>query len=229
MRIDRYNLAGVWLDGGAGVVGTSEVVGRILCQNFTEDGDCSAPGVVTDGPLFGQDGIHVAGGASLALTDSSVSSNLVNGTGAPVRGSTTGNENLAVAAGVRLTGADAAASLITRNNITDNGYGVVNDGDPVPAPENWWGLRYMPAGPNPGPEVSPATNPPFPENPVNGAARPALARRRSRSSRPERPAVGSAHGAVPERAGADADERRRAGRDARRRRRRRSRAAARSR
>ena len=68
-------------------------------------------------------------------------------------------------------------SLITKNNIVDNAYGVYNveaDGTtasavPVPAPANWWGLRFTPPTPNTGPAVSPTTNPPVPENPVNSA------------------------------------------------------------
>jgi hypothetical protein len=105
-----------------------------------------------------------------------VTQNLVNGEGAPVRNSDTNNANLWVGAGVRLQGADNANSLITRNNIVDNAYGVENwvadstAANPVPvnAPDNWWGLRFQPAVPNTGPAISPTTNPPVPENPVNG-------------------------------------------------------------
>jgi hypothetical protein len=93
-----------------------------------------------------------------------------------------GREHLPMAAGIRLTDADAGNSLITRNNIVDNAYGVLNlaaDGSTaspvaVPAPDNWWGLRYtsLPPGTttiNPGPAVDPPFNPPVPENPVNSA------------------------------------------------------------
>jgi hypothetical protein len=178
-RIDRYNAAGVWIDGASadGSVDTSEVVGRVLCQNFEANGNCSNPGVVTTGPLFGQDGVHATGLAAATVTNSIVTQNVTNGTGAPIRNSATNNDNLDEAAGIRLAGADVAGSLITRNNIVDNGYGVINvDGGgaasaaPVAAEQNWWGLRLQPATPNTGPAVSPLTNPPFPENPVNGVA-----------------------------------------------------------
>jgi hypothetical protein len=186
-RVDRYNAAGLFVAGlpdlgGAlvdnrAVVNASEIVGRILCQNFAANGNCSAPGLVTSGPLFGQDGVHVTGQARATVQNSMVTSNLVNGTGAPVRNAATGNDNLTAGAGVRLVGADAANSLITKNNIVDNAYGVYNveaDGTtpsavPVPAPMNWWGLRFTPLTPNSGPAVSPTSNPPIPENPVNEA------------------------------------------------------------
>jgi hypothetical protein len=192
-RIDRYNRAGVLIDGGApvdnrGLVNASEVVGRVLCQNFAADGNCSAPGLVTTGPLFGQDGVHVTDGARATVQSSIVTQNLVNGTGAPVRQTfaangtlqnpgTDGNANLSLGAGIRLVGANAAGSLITRNNIVDNAYGVFNaaaDGTTpsavaVPAESNWWGLRFTPPPINNGPAISPPFNPPVPENPVNGA------------------------------------------------------------
>ena len=80
---------------------------------------------------------------------------------------------------------------MTRTNIVDNAYGVLNaaaDGtadaaNPFKAENNWWGLcspvgtsrcNSEPAGNaqpvNTGPGVSPPSNPPYPENPVNGAA-----------------------------------------------------------
>ena len=80
---------------------------------------------------------------------------------------------------------------MTRTNIVDNAYGVLNlAGDntadaanPLKAENNWWGLcspvgtnrcNGEPPGntqpPNNGPAVSPTTNPGYPENPVNGAA-----------------------------------------------------------
>ena len=88
---------------------------------------------------------------------------------------TDGNANLPKSAGVRLVGADPANSLIAGNNILDNGYGVINveaDGTTasavaVPAPTNYWGVRFTPST-NTGPLISPAFNPPVPENPVNG-------------------------------------------------------------
>jgi hypothetical protein len=199
VRVDRYNRAGIFIDGAGvvdnrGAVNASEVVGRILCQNFAADGNCSAPGLVTTGPLFGQDGLRTEAGARLSLANSHVTSNLVNGTGAPVRttcnnsgttctNNTTNNDNLDEAAGVRLVDADAAHSSITGTNLVDNAYGVLNvlaDGTTanpvaVTAENNWWGLRFTgggvgnPVPPNPGPAISPTINPPIPENPVNGS------------------------------------------------------------
>ncbi len=207
-RIDRYNRAGVLISGLAsgsttlidnrGVLNASEVVGRIFCQNFAADGNCGTPyggnnappppAPATTGPLFGQDGILVTGRARATVQNSSISSNVTQGEGAPVRQAfnsqgtqtnpgTAGNEHLWRSAGIRLVGADAANSLITKNNIIANGYGVYNaeaDGTtpsavPVDAPNNWWGLRGTPPPTNNGPAISPTYNPPIPENPVNGA------------------------------------------------------------
>jgi hypothetical protein len=170
------------------------------------DGDCEAsnddtaippPLPLTTGPLFGQDGVRASAGASVQMSGDTVSSNLVNGAGSPVQSvyaptpdndpyplgdHRENNKNLHLAAGVRLVG--AAASTITRSNITDNAFGVLNvaaDGTsaataPVDARGNWWGLRTgTVALPTPGPAVwsdvvTPTTpNPPVPENPVNGS------------------------------------------------------------
>jgi hypothetical protein len=80
-------------------------------------------------------------------------------------------------------------SRIGTSNITDNAYGVLNvandgvtaqTGNPnateqqtwgnlIKAEGNWWGLRYSSVT-NPGPAISPTTNPQVPENPVNGTA-----------------------------------------------------------
>jgi len=198
VRVDRYNRAGVYVEGLPGSeaplvdlrlsIDASEVVGRILCQNFAENGNCSAPGLVTTGTLFGQDGVRVGGQARASVTGSSITSNLTNGENAPVRQAfnaagvetnpgTANNANLPLSAGIRLADADAANSLIERNNILDNGYGVINalaDGTTanpvaVPAPMNYWGVRFTPPPVNNGPAISPAVNPPVPENPVNGA------------------------------------------------------------
>ena len=172
------------------------------------DGDCQPSGgsnpippplPLTTGPLFGQDGVRVTAGASVQVSDTAISSNFVHGNGAPV-GSVfaptpnndpyplgnhaENNQNLRLGAGVRLVG--AAASSVTRSNIADNAFGVLNttlDGHtnntatPVQAQDNWWGLRAgavtLPtSGPGVWPNVvSPSAttyNPPIPENPVNG-------------------------------------------------------------
>jgi hypothetical protein len=195
-RVERYNRVGVLIDGATddlapytasgvvnrGVIANSNIVGKLVCTNFTTNGNCSSSGspgnnLTTTGALFGQDGVRVTAGASVALTGNTISQNLVHGTGAPTRGAATNNANLALGAGVRLVG--AAASTATRNNILDNAYGAINvglDGTtpntavPFAAENNWWGLRSTGSTlPNAGPAISPASNPPFPENPVNGA------------------------------------------------------------
>ena len=212
-RIDEYNTVGLLIDGGTtgtfpvtasgvdvrGVVSATQIVGRSLCWDSNVDGECRGaispgnpePRPIPDGPLFGQDGIRLAAGARGAISGSLITQNLVQGTGAPVRNSTTNNANLPKAAGLRLVGADAANSSVTRTNIVDNAYGVINAAadnaadapNPLSAEINWWGLcspiasgrcNGEPNGntqpPNNGPAVSPTTNPGYPENPVNGAA-----------------------------------------------------------
>ncbi len=185
-RVDRYNTVGLLVEGRpnrAELVGDS-VVGKDLCTQAAQTGDCSDPQPIRAGRLFGQDGVRVTSGARVTVTDTLLSQNLVHGAGSPVRAtaaapaSATGNEHLARAAGVRLVG--AAASSVTRSNVVDNAYGAHNTTDgsapnvlvPLEAEDNWWGLRYGTGAfnplTNPGPAISPATNPPIPENPVNG-------------------------------------------------------------
>jgi hypothetical protein len=201
-----------------GILTSDEIAGRNSCQNYNDptaggptiiDGNCQPSGgtnpippplPLTTGPLFGQDGVRVTAGASVQVSDTTISSNFVHGDGAPV-GSVfaptpnndpyalgnhaENNQNLRLGAGVRLVG--AAASSISRSNITDNAFGVLNTGlnglsnnstTPVQAQNNWWGLRAGAVGlPTPGPALWPdvaapsATtyNPPIPENPVNGS------------------------------------------------------------
>lgn len=193
-RVDRYNRIGVLVDGAesdtvplvsSGVrpraeIVASEIVGRNECVNYEADGFCGSGstqpvGELTDGPLFGQDGVRVNAGATTTISSSLLSQNRVNGTGAPVRNSATNNANLSLGSGIRLQ--NAVASTITTSNIVDNAYGAYNvlaDGMsaatvPLVATNLWWGLRYT-ATTNPGPAVSPTTNPDIPENPVNGVA-----------------------------------------------------------
>ena len=194
-RVDKYNAAGILLDGATGdtlpltasgvtsqgILGQNQIIGRTLCVNFEVNGNCSNPQIATNGPLYGQDGVRVTAGSSVSITDTLVSQNLAQGTLAPTRGAAANNENLNKAAGVRLIG--AATSQLIRSNIVNNSYGVFNVGldgttantaTPVRAENNWWGLRGTAAGgtnpppPNTGPAISPTTNPPIPENPVNG-------------------------------------------------------------
>jgi len=168
-RVEKYNSAGIVLQ-GAGSNGTltgDQIVGRTVCINYEADGNCSSPAIESAGPLFGQDGVRVVGGATAALTDDTVSQNLVQGSGAPVAGSPQNNSNLSLGAGVRLT--DAGNASITHTNIVDNAYGVLADGatPTVAAEDNWWGL-WATAPANGGPQISPPSNPNAPENPVNG-------------------------------------------------------------
>jgi hypothetical protein len=224
-RVDKYNRVGVLIDGaqndfapftasGAvnwGVITASQIIGRTLCVNYAGTGNCNTPGVVTTGPLFGQDGLRVTNGSYASVDSSLISQNLVNGTGAPVRlvngPDPTNNANLNKGAGVRFAGARLTSystatgvvvdSRIQRSNIVDNAYGAINVaadgvtanvGLPIPdtrnnsspgygpllkAENNWWGVRNFGTGATtPPPEISPTTNPPVPENPVNGASAP---------------------------------------------------------
>lgn len=178
----------------ANLVGNS-IVGRTQCTAFNTPtpppyvlggpaatpannlpGNCSSVTPTTVGPTFGQDGVRVTSGSVVNITNNTISANFVHGTGAPTQNSATNNANLPLGAGVRLIG--AGASTINASNLTDNAYGVnnvaldgttANTGTPVNAENNFWGLRTN-ATLNAGPAVSPVTNPPYQENPVNGAA-----------------------------------------------------------
>ena len=210
-RVDKYNQIGILIDGaqndaapfvgsGAinwGVITASQIIGRTECVNFAGTGSCGNVGLLTSGPLFGQDGLRVTAGSYASVDSSLISQNLVNGTGAPTRNSATNNENLTLGAGARYVGAKIAQyasatgqvvySRIDTSNIVDNAYGVLNvandgttavtgnpnatqlqsQGNLLKAENNWWGLRFN-SQTNPGPAISPTTNPQVPENPVNG-------------------------------------------------------------
>jgi hypothetical protein len=159
-RVDKYNQAGILIDGAtndtaplvasgtidSAYITATQVVGRTECINYQGTGSCSSVGLLTTGPLFGQDGIRVTSGARAKVSDSLISQNLVNGTGAPTRTTiaangtitpnTTNNANLALGAGIRLVGAGLTSysssngqvilSSATTSNITDNAYGVLN-------------------------------------------------------------------------------------------------------
>ena len=172
-----------------------QIVGRTQCSAFNTPtappyvlggagatnalelpGNCATVSLTGTGTTFGQDGVRVTAGSTVAITDTTISGNLVHGTGAPTYNSATNNANLVLGAGVRLIG--AGVSSIQRSNLIDNAYGVVNvqlDGTtantvvPLSAENNFWGLRTNATG-NFGPAVSPTTNPPYQENAVNGTA-----------------------------------------------------------
>jgi hypothetical protein len=194
-RVDRYNKAGILIDGAtndtppltpsgalneATITGTS-VVGRLRCIDFETNGNCATVGTLTTGTLFGQDGLRVTAGSTAAIHSSAFFQNFVNGTGAPVFSPNSGapvstnNGNLSLGSGIRMIG--AGASTVAQSNIADNHYGLYNVGldgttpnttTPVVAEGNWWGLRRTGTTTNLGPQISPATNPAEYENPVNG-------------------------------------------------------------
>lgn len=177
-----------------GVLVGTQVIGRIQCRTFNTPtpppyvlggagatpaldlpGNCATVGRTLVGPTFGQDGIKVVAGSSLSVVDTTIAQNLVNGTAAPTPGAVTNNANLPLGAGIRLVG--AGPSTVANSNVVDNSYGIFNVGldgvtpntdDRVLAENNWWGLRTN-APSNPGPAISPTTNPALQENPVNGA------------------------------------------------------------
>ncbi|HET6507229.1 MAG TPA: Ig-like domain-containing protein [Baekduia sp.] len=159
-RVDKYNQVGILIDGAtndtapltssgtvnSAVITASQIVGRTECVNYAGTGNCSSVGLLTTGPLFGQDGIRVTAGARMKVSDTLISQNLVNGAGAPVRTTvsssgtvtpnSTNNANLALGAGIRLVGASLTSysssngqvvySSASSSNITDNAYGVLN-------------------------------------------------------------------------------------------------------
>jgi hypothetical protein len=149
-RVDKYNKIGILIDGSQndaapfipsgtvnwGVITASQIIGRTECVNYAGTGSCPSVGLLTSGPLFGQDGLRVTNGSYATVDSSLISQNLVNGTGAPTRNSTANNANLTLGAGVRYVGAKmtqwASAtglvinSRIDRSNIVDNAYGALN-------------------------------------------------------------------------------------------------------
>ena len=84
-RIDKYNGAGILLDGATndylqnletpatlvasgvtsrGILGQNQIVGRTLCVNYEPTGNCSNPQIATNGPRYGQDGVRVTAGST---------------------------------------------------------------------------------------------------------------------------------------------------------------------
>ncbi len=194
------------------IVTNTVIAGRNSCQSYNDFtaggatdpdlgrlivGDCQPSGSGATGvrpplplyvgPNFGQDGVRVTAGASVQMSGSTISSNLVHGANAPIGtvlaptpnndpfalGShAENNQNLLLGAAVRLVG--AAASSVTQTNLTDNAFGVLNttlDGlnnntaAPVAAQNDYWGLRVGSSSaaiplPTPGPAVWPNTTSP---------------------------------------------------------------------
>jgi hypothetical protein len=160
------------------------ILGRLIVGDCQPSGS-GATGVrpplpIYAGPDFGQDGVRVTAGASVQISGSTISSNLVHGANAPIGtvlaptpnndpfalgNHAENNQNLRLGAGVRLVG--AAASSAKQSNITDNAFGVLNttlDGlnnntaTPVAAQNDYWGLRVGSSSapiplPTPGPAV----------------------------------------------------------------------------
>ncbi|WP_157592697.1 Ig-like domain-containing protein [Solirubrobacter soli] len=156
-RVDKYNKIGILIDGAIndaapftssgtvdwGVITASQVIGRTQCINYQGTGNCGltgagfpGPDTLTTGPLFGQDGVRITAGSYATIESSTISQNLVLGTGAPVRNSATNNANLSLGSGVRYVGAKLTSfstatstviySKIANSNIVDNSYGVMN-------------------------------------------------------------------------------------------------------
>ena len=119
-RVDKYNKIGILIDGSQndaapfipsgtvnwGVITASQIVGRTQCVNYAGTGNCASVGLLTTGPLFGQDGLRVTNGA-YATVDSlaDLAEPGQRHARAPTRnGPQTNNENLALGAGVRYAG-----------------------------------------------------------------------------------------------------------------------------
>ena len=167
---------------------TDPDVGRLIvgdCQpSVSTAGNVRPPLPLYVGPDFGQDGVRVTAGASIQMTGTTISSNLVHGANSPIGtvlaptpnndpfalgNHAENNQNLRLGAGVRLVG--AAASSVTQSNVTDNAFGVLNTtlnglanntATPVAAQNNYWGLRVGSSSapiplPTPGPAVWPNT------------------------------------------------------------------------
>jgi hypothetical protein len=181
------------------IIGRTQCINYQGTGNCSFNNGTPGTSVLNTGPLFGQDGLRVTAGSYATVESSLITQNLVLGTGAPVRGAATNNANLALGAGVRYIGAKmndyttatgkVNYSHISTSNIIDNAYGAMNLGldgttaatgsvnasptnslgNLLVAENNWWGL-YDIATTNPGPAISPTTNPNSGENPVTGAA-----------------------------------------------------------
>lgn len=180
-RLDRYNKGGVLIDGATGdtfpltpsgvtnsaTISSSQIVGRNL--NSPPNDGSGGGALLTTGTVFGQDGVRATAGSALTMTSGNVTQNLMAGAGSNTAAQLSG------AAGVRLLG--AAASSVTKSNVLENGYGLVNnqlDGTtantavPATATNNFWGYPGTSNASNTGPAVSPVTLPILPSNPVNG-------------------------------------------------------------
>ncbi len=187
-----------------GVVSASQIVGRTLCWDAHVHGDCGdptpagnpQPQPLTTGPLFGQDGIRIVAGARGTVhrvdhhpeprpgreraraQQRDEQPEPEHGRRPPVRGRRRGQLD-----GHPQQHRRQRVRHLQRRAPT----GRHSPRGMVSAERNWWGL-WSPVGGNPpqpaplndGPEVSPTTNPPYPENPVNGT--PATATGSSRPS-----------------------------------------------
>ena len=181
-RLERYNKGGVLIDGATGdtfpltpagvansaTISSSQIVGRNL--NSPPNDGTGGGSLLTTGTVFGQDGVRATAGSTLSMSSGNVTQNLMAGAGSNTAAQLSG------AAGVRLVG--AASSTVTKSNILENGYGLVNvtlDGTtpntavPANAPNNFWGYPGTSGASNTGPAVSPTTLPVLPSNPVNGS------------------------------------------------------------
>src|SRR4029079_8997152 len=147
-----------------GVLIADVIAGRNSCNHYNDFtaggqtdpdqgrlivGDCQPSGSGATGvrpplalyvrPHLGQDSVRVTAGASVQITGTTISSNLVHGANAPVGtvlaptpnndpftlgNHAENNQNLRLGSGLRLVG--AASSSVTQSNVTDNAFGVLN-------------------------------------------------------------------------------------------------------
>ena len=204
-------------------------------------------GLLTTGPLFGQDGLRVTSGSYATVDSSLISQNLVNGTGAPTRNaddqqrepdarpraSATSGAKIDRATRARPARSSTRASAPATSSTTPT---ACSTSPPTARPpsratrtpsdhasaratcsiaeNNWWGLRFN-SPTNPGPAISPTTNPQDAGEPGqrHGDGRDGLGRDDLQRGRllpvPQRPAVGSDQRPVPGADRADPGRRRR--------------------
>ena len=144
------------------------------------------PSRSTEGPLFGQDGVRIAAGARGAITGSIVTQNLVQGEDAPVRNAPDNNEHLPEArrhpagrSGHRQLVGDPHQHRRQRLRRPQRRRRTARPTPPIRCRRRTTGggcgrpSALRPRSRRRSTTVRrspPTTNPPYPENPVNGAA-----------------------------------------------------------
>ena len=171
-RIDKYNAAGVLLDGATGdtlpltasgvtSARASSARTRSSAARCASTSRSTATAPTRRSPptarCYGQDGVRVTAGSTVNVIDTLLSQNLVQGTGAPTRGAAANNENLDEAAGLRLIGAGAVADpaqqhrrqLLRRLQRRASTARRPTTPSRSRAENNWWGLRAQRDRPTP--------------------------------------------------------------------------------